>query len=255
MRGGTVLDRAHDRIGAAEAVRIGLFYVVAAVLLVVITTKHLADILPTHLAHRVADNSEGYVIAGVACLWLHFVRRDAQRRGIGLAVGIVGGLVCLGLGILFKKAGWPSSIGTLNEAWFGLAFLLPYVMLPRPLRWAPLFSLAVVVGLLIAHDTSIVVKGAESWMVLILAPLGFDVFDRAVLDPAAKESHLSRLAWMAILIAVPLAAAALHHHVGHGHVNGIRDYVSRANEAFVGLLIVHAYVGYWARSALPSRAP
>jgi hypothetical protein len=242
-----------ERLSTGEALRAALFYVAIAALLIVCTTRHTADVFPNRLAHRIGDNSEAYLLAGVACLWLHFVRREAQRRGIGLIAGVVGGLVCLVLGIIFKKAGWPSSVGTLNEAWFGLAFLLPYFMLPRPIRWAALFSLALVIGLLIANDTSIVIKGAESWMVLVLAPLGFDVFDRAILDRGARESQLLRLLWMAILIAVPLLAAALRHHVGHGHVNGIRDYISRANEAFIGLLIIHAYCGYWARSALAGR--
>jgi hypothetical protein len=240
-------------MGRGEAVRVALFYLAVTALLIIVATKHTADILPKHFAHRVGDNSEGYLLAGGACLWLQFVRREAQRRGIGMVAGVIGGLVCLGLGLLFKYAGWPSSVGTLNEGWFGLAFLLPYFMLPRPLRWAPAFSAVVVVALLLGHDATIVVKGAEAWMVLVLAPLGFDVFDRAVLDPNARESHLGRLVWMAILVLVPLAAAGLRHHSGHGHVHGILGYISRANEAFVGLLIIHAYVGYWARSVLSAR--
>ena len=66
----------------------------------------------------------------------------------------------------------------------------------------------------------------------------------------SRESHVLRLLWMGVLIAIPVLAAGLHHHVGHGHVAGIRDYIARANEAFVGLLIIHAYFGYWMRSAL-----
>ena len=236
----------------AEALRAALFYVVVAALLTVIATKHLADLLPKHLAKQIGDNSEAYTIAGVACLWLHFGRRIAQRYGIEKVGAVIGGLVCLAIAVIFKKAGWPSSVGTLNEAWFALAFLLPYFALPRPLRWAPLLSLAVVVGLLAGHDTDLVIKGAEAWIVVVLAPIGFDVFDRAVLENTA-ESHLRRIVWMVLLIVVPLLAAALHHHVGHGHVAGIRDYLSRANEAFIGLFIVHAYVGYWARSALAGR--
>ena len=105
----------------------------------------------------------------------------------------------------------------------------------------------------LAHDTSLVVKGAEAWMVLVLAPLGLDVFDRAILDSDARESHALRLVWMALLVAIPVLAAAVHHHLGHGHVAGIRDYISRANEAFVGMLIIHAYFGYWMRGALATR--
>src|SRR4051812_38859815 len=239
------------RTSTGEAVRVALFYLVLGVLLVIITTKHLADILPTHLAHRISDNSEGYTIAFVACAWLQFVRPGGRDRRNNLLLSLAGGGICLVIALIFKNAdSLPVSVATLNEAWFALAFLLVYFALPRPLRWAPLLSLAIVIGLLAAHDTSVVVKGAEAWMVLILAPLSFDVFDRAILDPDARESHLLRLVWMAGLIAVPVLAAALRHHVGHGHAEGIRDYVSRANEAFIGLLIIHAYVGYWARSAL-----
>lgn len=240
------------RMNAGEIVRVALFYVVATVAMIIIATKHTADILPTHLAHQVADNSEGYLIGAGACLWLHFGRRIPRRTGGVVAAALVVGAICLALGIIFKEAGWPSSVGTLNEGWFGLAFLVPYFVLPRPLRWAPLFSVAVLIFLLAGHNLSIVVKGAEAWMVLLLAPIGFDVFDRAIVDRNARESHVGRLIWMAILVGVPVLAVALHHHLGHGHVAGTRDYVSRANEAFVGLLIIHAYCGYWARSALAS---
>jgi hypothetical protein len=242
------------RTTTAEASRVAVFYLFFVALLIVITTKHLGDILPTHLAKQISDNSEGYTVALVACAWLQFVRPAARRRGISLPVGLFGGAICLGAAFLCKNVeSLPLSVQTLNEAFFGLAFLLVYVALPRPVRWAPLLSVALVIGLLAGHDTSVVIKGAEAWVVLVLAPLSFDVFDRAILDPDAKESHAMRLAWMAVLILIPLVAVAAHHHVGHGHVRGIRDYISRANEAFIGLLIIHAYFGYWARSALAHR--
>ncbi|MFL6238694.1 MAG: hypothetical protein ACJ735_04260 [Actinomycetes bacterium] len=234
----------------AERLRIALFYAVGVVLLVIITTKHLDDILPNHLAHQISDNSEGYVIGLGACAWLQFAPRSRPTR-VSLVLTVAGSLLCLALGLIFEFAGGlPVSVATLNEGWFALAFLIPYVGLPRPLRWAPVLSLVILVGLLAGHNTSLVVNGAEAWVVLVLAPLGFDVFDRAILEADAKESHLLRLLWMAILVAVPVAAVGLHHHLGHGHVAGIRDYISRANEAFVGVLIIHAYAGYWARSAL-----
>jgi hypothetical protein len=247
----------HDvrRPSTGEAARIAIFYIAFIALLILITTKHLADLLPHHLAKQVSDNSEGYTLALVACAWLQFVRPAIRRRAISFPVGLVGGAVCLGLGLICKNVdSLPGSVRTLNEAFFALAFLLVYVSLPRPMPYAPIFSVLLVVGLLIAHDTSIVLKGAEAWVVLVLAPLSFDVFDRAILEPGVRESHVLRLIWMAVLVLIPIIAVALHHHLGHGHVAGIRDYISKANEAFVGLLIIHAYCGYWARSALAGRA-
>src|SRR4051812_12648421 len=145
-----------------EALRAAIFYLFFIVLLIIITTKHLGDLLPKHFAKQVSDNSEGYTVALVACAFLHFVRPAARRRGVTFPVGLLGGLVCLGAAFICKNVdSLPVSVQTLNEAFFALAFLLAYVSLPRPMPYAPLFSLAVLIGLLIAHDTSIVVKGAE----------------------------------------------------------------------------------------------
>jgi hypothetical protein len=224
------------------------------VLLIIITTKHMADILPKHAAKQVSDNSEGYVIAVVACAWLQFVRPAVRRLAVSFPAGLVGGVLCLGLALICKEASsLPGSVRTLNEAFFALAFLLVYVSLPRPMPYAPIFSVLVVAGLLIAHDSSVVVKGAEAWVAIVLIPLSFDVFDRAILEPGVRESHLLRLIWMAALVVIPVVAAAVHHAHPHGHVEGTWAYLSKANEAFVGMLIIHAYCGYWARSALAGR--
>jgi hypothetical protein len=231
--------------------RLVLFYGGFGVLLLLIITKHL-QWLPHHfhLAKRISDNSEGYVLALIACAWIHWARPAGIRRGQLILWTLLGTAACFGLALLCKFGGLQPKIATLNEGFFGAAFVIAYVAFRRPLRWAPLFSLVAVIGLLLANNASIVVKGAEAWMVLVLAPLGFDLFDRAILDPDARESHVLRLLWMTLLIAIPVAAAGLHHHLGHGHVAGIRDYIARANEAFIGLFIVHAYFGYWMRRAL-----
>jgi hypothetical protein len=234
--------------------RLVLFYGGFGVLLLLIITKHL-QWLPHHfhMAKRISDNSEGYVLALIACAWLQWGRPAAIRRRQLIPISLVAAAACLGLALLCKYGGLQPRIATLNEGFFGAAFVIAYVAVRRPLRWAPLVSLVAVIGLLLANNASIVVKGAEAWMVLVLAPLGFDVFDRGIVDPDARESHVLRLLWMALLVAIPVAAAGLQHHVGHGHVAGIRDYIARANEAFVGLLLVHAYCGYWMRSALATR--
>jgi hypothetical protein len=246
-----VQQEPRSRASGWVLLRLVLFYGGFGVLLLLIITKHL-QWLPHHfhLTKRVSDNSEAYALALIACAWLHWARPAAIRRGRLIPASLLGGAICLGLALLCKYGGLPVKIATLNEGFFGAAFVLVYAALRRPLRWAPLLSVAVIVFLLIGHTTGLVVKGAEAWMVLVLAPVGFDVFDRAILEPDARESHVLRLLWMGVLIAIPVLAAGLHHHVGHGHVAGIRDYIARANEAFVGLLIIHAYFGYWMRSAL-----
>src|SRR3954447_23296238 len=91
------------KMGAGEAVRVAVFYLFFTVLLVVITTKHLDDILPTHLAHRISDNSEGYTLALVMCAWLHFVRPRIRGRRIDLPVSLIGGAVCLAIALIFKN--------------------------------------------------------------------------------------------------------------------------------------------------------
>jgi hypothetical protein len=247
---------AGSKLSGWAVTRLVLFYGGFIALLLLIITKHLGW-LPHHfhLAKRISDNSEGYVLALIGCAWIHWARPAAIRRRQLIPISLVGAVVCFGLALLCKFGGLQPKIATLNEGFFGAAFVLAYVALRRPLRWAPLFSLVAVIALLLANNASVVVKGAEAWMVLVLAPLSFDVFDRAILEPDARESQALRLLWMALLVAVPVLAAGLHHHLGHGHVAGIQDYISRANEAFVGMFIIHAYFGYWMRPALATHGP
>jgi hypothetical protein len=242
-------------MNGSARVRVVVFYAAFLALLVLIVTKHLGDLLPHGLTNQIGHNSEGYAVAVVACAWVQWVLPESIRRAVSWQAALVGGVACLAVAIVFKTAGLPSTIGTLNEAFFGLAFVLPYVHIPGRVRWAGVFSIALVVALLIGHDTSVVQKGAEAWVVIVLAPLGLDVFDRGLLDPPARNGHLLRLAWLAALVVVPLLVALLDGHLGHGHVEGIRDYLAKANEAFVGLFIVHAYFGYWATEARPRIGP
>jgi len=232
-----------------------VYYLVLAVLSVLIWTKHLADVLPSGLARQLGHNSEAYLLAFLLCAWIQWILPLSLRRRQSAAVAVMVGALSLILAIVLKETDIPITISTLNETFFALAFVLPYIHLRGRMPLAPVISAVVVIGLLAGHDTDIVVLGAEAWIVIVLVPLAFDVFDRRVLDNSAPVAHLRRLAWMAFLIVVLLLAEVLEGHLGHGHVEGIRDYIQRANEAFIALLLVHAFFAYWVPSTRPRPAP
>jgi hypothetical protein len=232
-----------------EAARTAAFYAVGTLLLVAIWSTWLVNVswLSDEQAHRIGHNSEGYLFALLLCAWIQWVLPWAEERGLTRIVSIAGGAASVVIGLWLKNGPLPVQYATLNEAMFGLAFVLVYLALFRWHRLAPLFSLAVVVGLLLGSNTGLV-EGAEYWLVLVLAPLSFSVFDRTITDPDAEESHVLRLAWMSVLIAVPVLVIALGGDLSE-NAEGIPAYLARANEAFLGLLIVHAYFGYWMRGA------
>jgi hypothetical protein len=84
---------------------------------------------------------------------------------------------------------------------------------------------------------------AEALGVLILAPIAFDLVDRAVVQPGARTSTPLRYCWYAALVAVPVLFSVLEYRVGVGGVaDGVVRYGVRLTEAFLGLLLVELYL-------------
>jgi hypothetical protein len=100
--------------------------------------------------------------------------------------------------------------------------------------------LAVVVAF---ESTAAVTDLAETFGILILAPVAFDLVDRGLLDPAARTSTRSRWLWYAALVAVPIVLSVLEYQVGVDGVAGdaVR-YGVRVTEAFICLLLVELYL-------------
>ena len=138
------------------------------------------------------------------------------------------------------------TVKTLNETFFALAVLIPYAQLCRPL--ARSVSVALAVGTLIAvlaleqttakHVTTAL---AEGFVMLLIAPVLFDLADRDILNPARPSTPRSRQALWAGLVALALLSIALRRVTHHSALHDVADYGARAQEAWVGMLLLTLY--------------
>jgi hypothetical protein len=139
------------------------------------------------------------------------------------------------------------TVKTLNETFLAVALLLPYVTLRRPLAraTAPVTVLVVLVTTVLLEQTAahqLVTNVAEGVVMLLLVPLALDVFDRSALDPEQPVSWPGRLGCWAALVVLP-GVAILLRHAALGHdAHLVVDYAARAQEAFVGTLLLGLYV-------------
>lgn len=236
-----------------------VFYGGLILLMALILTKVLADILPAQLARRIGFNSEGYTLAIVLGGWIQFVL--PRLTGVSRwAITLSAASGCAALGLVLYTGHAPSQFKTLNEAFFALAVILPYVTLARPLRrWPPLISavllITVVVGVATSSASSPVVLLAESFVAVMLAPLTFDVVDRGILDPGAGTSAPLRWLWYATLIAVPVVVVLLGTEDRTGPGFGeVLQYIGRVHEAVIGILLVQLFFAV-GLGLVGSRAP
>jgi len=223
-----------------------LFYGTLLLLMVLILAAALDLVLPTELARRIGYNSEGYTLAILLGAWIQFARPrlDGSTRWV---LTFLVAAASLTLALTLFTSDLPSRFKTLNETFFALSLLLPYVTLARPLRrWPPVVSavllVVVVAGVALGSGDSPVVLLAETMAVFVLAPLAFDWVDRAILDPQAQTSTGLRYAWYALLIAIPLVVVLLGDDAREGGgVHEVLQYVGRVHEAVIGLLLVQLY--------------
>ena len=219
------------------------YYAVLLVLLAMAVTGTTGDVFPHQLAKHVSEDSEGWLLALLLPAWIQYARpRLTGRRAewpltlLAAAVMLVIGLVCYG------KDGVPPKIATLNETFFALAVLLPYVQLRRPVSRGLAYGLpgAVLLVILVASTTSLVTNLAEGVVMLVLAPIGLDVVDRVILEPERRVLP-ARWAWYAFLVVEPLVVAALEHTFS-GVAGDVVAYAARVQESFVGVLLVELYL-------------
>jgi hypothetical protein len=236
-----------------------VFYGGLALLLASILFQLLAEIAPAPLASRVGHNSEGYLAALAVAGWIQYARpRLTGHRREWPVTGLVAA-ASLTIGLLLLASDLPSRFRTLNETFLALALLLPYLQLRRPLP--RLLAGGVATGFLAVvvafESTAAVTDLAETFGILILLPVAFDLVDRGLLDPAARTSTRSRWLWYAALAVVPIALSVLEYQVGVDGVAGVAiRYGVRVTEAFICLLLVELYLaaglGWTGR---PSRSP
>ena len=233
--------RAQGRRGLTVA-----FYVLLVAVLAGVLFQVWSRVLPGPIAVRVGHNSEGYLLALILAAWIQFVRPRLRASSAAWAVTLAASACCVAMAVLLLLTDYPSRFKTLNETFLAAALVIPYLQLRRPLpRYlAAGLSAAVLVGVVALNRTAAVTDLAETLGVLILVPIGFDLVDRAILDPAAVTSTRLRYGWYAFLVAAPLAFSLLEYTLDIGSDGVLGEavrYAVRITEAFVCMLLVELW--------------
>ncbi|HEY7143092.1 MAG TPA: hypothetical protein VH637_02525 [Streptosporangiaceae bacterium] len=225
----------------------GVYYGGLVVLLALIITKVVANQNP--LTRHISQDSEGWVLALLLPLWIEYARPRLTGRRVEWVVTAAAGLVMFAvLLILYNSHTITGKVRTLNETFFALTFLILYVQAARrPSRqvaWG--CALAVLILTVAVDHTSLMrfpTNLAEGVVMLILAPVAFDVTDRGILRPGEPSPLLLRQAWWVLLLVLPALFILVHHaHLG-GPAGAADFYATRAQEAFVGMLLLELYFG------------
>lgn len=221
------------------------YYSVLLVLQVLAITGRLDEVLPDALALKIGKDSEALLLALGLPAWVQFVRpRLTGRRSEWPVTAVAVALLLALAGWLYVTPPVPGNVETLNEPLFALAALVPYVQLRRPLPRPLVLGLSggVLLLVLTASGTTLVTNLAEMLAMLVLVPLGLDVVDRAVLDPAAPRMPAAvRWGWYVALLAVPMTISLLLAGEFTGTAGDAVRYAVRVQEAWVGLLLLQLY--------------
>ncbi len=228
-----------------------LLYVGLVLLLLIIIPGYTDSVMPTRLATPVSRNSEGWLLVLGACAYVDFVRPRflSTRRPLIWATVIGGALLAAGLAL--RVAPWPSSVVTLNEVLVALAFLVPYLQLPRPARWPAALVLALAALAAVASQpwrtlealppvSAFLTDMAEAIAAVVLLALVFDVIDRGVLADEAPRRLRNALA--ALLLAVGIVG--VHLLTPPDPTSSLEQslyYVQRTNEAWVAASVILLY--------------
>lgn len=238
-----------------------VYYGGLCLLLGLIISKTLTDIIPGTVGKHIGFDSEGYVLALILPLWIEYARPRLAGRQIEWPVTAAAAIVMFAvLLLLYNSQSILGTVKTLNETFLALAFLIPYVQLiRRPSRSVAWACALVVLVLLVVFDHSSLVRFptnlAEGLVMLILAPIAFDVTDRGILRPGRPSPLRVRQAWWALLVVLPLLFIAIHHaHLG-GTLGAADRYATRPQEAFVGMFILEIYFAIRLSRRLNPAAP
>lgn len=197
------------------------------------------QVLPAQLADLVSNNSEAYVLAVVLLAWIQTMGRRLPIAGAWAA-----GAVCALIGFALLPVE-TSSVRTLNESFFALALLIPYVSARRPLArwmlWLPA-ALVVVVVIGVAWDRQqVIVDQAETVGFLVLLPIALDLVDHQLLDTQATPRAVAvRALFYSLMVVIPVAISAMGMDVRDAVTltGQTLDYLGRIIEAFMGVLLV-----------------
>jgi hypothetical protein len=239
-----------------------VFYLGLTLLLAAILLDVLRELIPRGIAVRVGYNSEGYAAALLLALWIQFARPRLSVTGRQWPVTLAAALALAVIGLLLATSQLPSRFKTMNETMFGLALVIPYVQVRRPVspRLAVGLSAAVLAVTVAFNRTEYVTLLAEMLGLALLAPLAFDVIDRGILDPHQPTSRRLRYAWYTLLVLLPTASSLLYHeHALSGLLGEAIQYQVRLHECFIAIVLVELYfavgLGRTGRPAATEAAP
>jgi hypothetical protein len=246
-------------VGALSAV----YYAGLTALLLMAVTDTLGTVLSAELAKDFREDSEALVLAIGLPAWIQFVRpRLTGRRWewpatllTAVALLSTGSWMHLSADGLVDAVRMSDEVSTLSEPVVAMAALVPYVQLRRPMprRGMVAFPAAVVLVVLLAPDSGLVVRAPELLAMLLLVPIGLDVVDRRILEPAAGSNWFVRWSWSALLLLTPLLLSLFLRDAFTGTPGqAIRNAVN-AQEAWLGVLLVQLY--FAVRFVLQRRDP
>jgi hypothetical protein len=223
-----------------------IFYVAVAALLLGVLFQEWAEVLPKSLATRIGHNTEGYVLALAIGGWIQFARPKIKGSRAEWIVTALVSLAFVGLTVYLLTGGLASRFKTLNEGTLAAALLIPYYQLRRPLpRWvAPWMAIVIVLVTIVTIRSSETTDLAETYGMLLLGIVGFDLVDKGILDPAAVTSTIRRYAWYAILIIAPIVFSVSEYHLDAGSTGILGEpvrFLVRITEAFIFALFVEVF--------------
>lgn len=236
-----------------------LYYGGLALVLALILLQLLDDVLGKSLAAHIGHNSEAYLAALVVTAWVQFVRPRLAGTKAEWAVALLVGVALVVVGIVLVQTHLPSRFRTLNEAFIGMGILIPYLQGRRPLNRIVSLGLpgVALLAVLFFGSQGVIKDQAESIMMLILLPIGLDLFDRGILQFDAVTSVRGRFAWYAALILVPVLFVALRKgaHVG-GWAGNRMLYSQRGLEGYIFVFFLEVYLavflGWVGRRVVPA---
>lgn len=230
------------------AVRTWTFYLGFGVVCAMIVRHGFALFLPDRLATEIGHNGESFLFAIIVCATIQWFRPWAARQRHERWIVAAYGLALYAFGWWLLKSGLPNDYATFNESFFGAGMVALYVQPKRPLRYGPWLAAVVLAVIVVFFKTEFVLVQSEDLVMIMLAPLGFDVFDRTILDRSAIDQPARRLGWCVALLVTWFVFWRLSTLVRpdlSGPVDYSIDYAYRAAEAYWGILFVHLYFSYW----------
>lgn len=208
---------------------------------IMIASGGFAELLPARRAAQIGHNAEGFMLVVLLSPWLAYVRSRQPGRP---PVALVGGLSVASL-LIGLYLGFVTDIGvfaTLDESFYGAALLVPYVWLPRPLpRFAWTLPILAFLVPALFSQTTVGWQLAETYGFFLLVPIYLDFIDRRVLEPRKPLRPRLLMAWVAVLLVVPVIVSAVRVEHPEGFVESVIRYLSRPTEAMVACLLFTAY--------------